>query len=151
MAQITRVLPIDTRTEPLACGATFNSKLMGRISSGARPSLRCIKEKLNAGASLRDEDLRRRKWRLLNHLVHPELRAASQQYGDVAYPIDSQLGSNAGGLFTLHGPTICRSSALLSAGVGGAMERVRFYLRLLQLDRDNYASHNVNGGLRTSF
>src|SRR5882757_1221265 len=32
--------------------------------------------------------------------------------------IDSQLGSNAGGLFTLHGPTICRSSALLSAGVG---------------------------------
>ena len=31
------------------------------------------------------------------------------------------------------------------------MERVRFYLRLLQLGRDNYASHNVNGGLRTSF
>src|SRR6266480_2559617 len=119
MAQITRVLPIDTSAEPLACGATFNSKLMGRISSGARPSLRCIKEKLNAGPSLRDEDLRRRKWRLLNHLVHPELRAASQhEYGDVAYPIDSQLGSNAGGLFTLHGPTICRSSALLSAGVG---------------------------------
>jgi len=112
-------LPIDTSTEPLACGATFNSKLMGRISSGARPSLRCIKEKLNAGPSLRDEDLRRRKWRLLNHLVHPELRAASQhEYGDVACPIDSQLGSNAGGLFTLHGPTICRSSALLSAGVG---------------------------------
>src|SRR5205823_13717944 len=82
MAQITRVLPIDTSAEPLACGATFNSKLMGRISSGARPSLRCIKEKLNAGPSLRDEDLRRRKWRLLNLLVHPELRAASQhEYG----------------------------------------------------------------------
>src|SRR5439155_5611612 len=118
-AQITRVLPIDTSTEPLACGATFNSKLMARISSGARPSLRCIKEKLNAGSSLRDEELRRRKWRLLNHLVHPELRAASHhKYGDVAYPIDSQFGSNAGGLFTLHGPTICRSSALLSAGLG---------------------------------
>src|SRR5438874_4275769 len=115
---ITRVCPIETSTEPLACGATFNSKLSGRISSGPRPSLRCIKEKLNAGPSLRDEDFRRRKWRLLNHLVHPELRAASQQYGDVAYPIDSQLGSNAGGLFTLHSPTICRSSALLSAGVG---------------------------------
>src|SRR5256714_12772601 len=71
VAQITRVLPIDTSTEPLACGATFNSKLMGRISSGARPSLRCIKEKLNAGPSLRDEELRRRKWRLLNHLVAP--------------------------------------------------------------------------------
>src|SRR6266571_8919421 len=41
-AQITRVLPMETKTEPLACGATFNSKLIGRISSGARPSFRCI-------------------------------------------------------------------------------------------------------------
>src|SRR5215469_6642381 len=41
-AQITRVLPIETKTDPLACGATFNSKLIGRVSSGARPSLRCI-------------------------------------------------------------------------------------------------------------
>src|SRR4029077_21215830 len=40
--QITRVLPIETKTEPLACGATFNSKLSGRISSGARLSFRCI-------------------------------------------------------------------------------------------------------------
>src|SRR6187397_1008808 len=40
--QITRVLPMETKTEPLACGATFNSKLIGRISSGARPSFRCI-------------------------------------------------------------------------------------------------------------
>src|SRR5439155_10669078 len=39
---ITRVLPIETSTEPLACGATFNSKWSGRISSGPRPSLRCI-------------------------------------------------------------------------------------------------------------
>ena len=41
-AQITRVLPIETSSDPLACGATFNSKLSGRISSGPRPSLRCI-------------------------------------------------------------------------------------------------------------
>src|SRR5436190_14312816 len=40
--QITRVLPMVTKTEPLACGATFNSKLIGRISSGIRPSFRCI-------------------------------------------------------------------------------------------------------------
>ena len=30
-AQITRALPIEPSTEPLACGATFNSKLTGRI------------------------------------------------------------------------------------------------------------------------
>src|SRR4029453_12691464 len=41
-AQTTRVLPMETKTELLACGAAFNSKLIGRISSGARPSLRCI-------------------------------------------------------------------------------------------------------------
>jgi hypothetical protein len=28
--QITRVFPIETSTEPLACGAMFNSKLTGR-------------------------------------------------------------------------------------------------------------------------
>src|SRR4029077_951685 len=65
-AQTTRVLPIETKTEPLACGATFNSKLIGRISSGARPSFRCIGKKLDAGPNSRDEDLWRRKRRLLN-------------------------------------------------------------------------------------
>jgi hypothetical protein len=42
-----------------------------------------------------------KKWRLLNrHLERPELRAAWQkEYGDVAYPIDSQFASDAGGLF----------------------------------------------------
>src|SRR5947199_4893317 len=47
--QITRVLPMETKTEPLACGATFNSKLMGRISSGERPSFRCIIAKRRCG------------------------------------------------------------------------------------------------------
>lgn len=55
-AQITRVLPIETSTEPLACGATFNSKLTGRVSSGARPSFRCIDLNLNLEHDLRDED-----------------------------------------------------------------------------------------------
>jgi hypothetical protein len=40
--QITRVLPIATRTEPVACGAMPNSKEIGRIWSAARPSVRCI-------------------------------------------------------------------------------------------------------------
>jgi hypothetical protein len=55
-AQITRVLPMETKTEPLACGATFNSKLIGRISSSARPSFRCIEAKLDLGRNLCDED-----------------------------------------------------------------------------------------------
>src|SRR5205809_6950826 len=48
-AQITRVLPIETSTDPLACGATFNSKLSERISAGPRPSVRCIAGNLDAG------------------------------------------------------------------------------------------------------
>src|SRR5580765_5998210 len=75
-AQTTRVLPMATKTEPLACGATFNSKLIGRLSSGARPSFRCIGEKLDAGPNLCDEDLRTHQWRLLNGNLEPELRAA---------------------------------------------------------------------------
>src|SRR5207248_4021914 len=55
-AQITRVLPVEASTEPLACGATFNSKLSGRISSGARPSFRCIVGKLRWSWDLCDED-----------------------------------------------------------------------------------------------
>ena len=55
-AQMTRVLPIETSTEPLACGATFNSKLTGRISSGARPSFRCIDLELKSSRDSRDED-----------------------------------------------------------------------------------------------
>ena len=66
-----------------------------------------------------DEDLQRRKWRLLNRsLVCPELRTAWQhEYGDVAFPIDSQFASDAGGLFTAHGPTIGQNSAVVRAAV----------------------------------
>src|SRR3989440_11853834 len=46
--QITRVLPIATSTEPLACGAMFKSKLIERIWSDARPSERCMKEQVAA-------------------------------------------------------------------------------------------------------
>src|SRR2546430_6295277 len=47
--QITRVLPMATSTEPLACGAMFKSKLIERIWSDARPSERCMKEQVAAG------------------------------------------------------------------------------------------------------
>jgi len=45
--QITRVFPIETSTEPLAYGATFNSKSGERISSGPRSSFRCMAGKLD--------------------------------------------------------------------------------------------------------
>ena len=63
------------------------------------------------------------------NLAYPELRAAWQhEYGD-AYPIDSQFASGAGGLFTVHGPTIGRISALLSTGVSVQWnERVSAYV-----------------------
>jgi len=38
--QIISVCPIETSIEPLACGATFNSKLIEQISSDPRPSFR---------------------------------------------------------------------------------------------------------------
>ena len=75
--------------------------------------------------------LRRPKFRVPNrNLVRPELRAARRpEYGDMAYPIDSQFVSDAGGLFTAHGPTIGRNSALVSAAVAVQWnERVSTYV-----------------------
>src|SRR5215468_9562962 len=54
--QITRVCPTDTSTEPLAYGATFNSKLRERISFGARLSFRCIGGNLDFVRPFCDED-----------------------------------------------------------------------------------------------
>jgi hypothetical protein len=78
--------------------------------------------------------LRRPKFRVPNrNLVRPELRAAwRHECGDMAYPIDSQFASDAGGLFTTRAPTIGRNSAH-ERGCGGAMERARFNVRLLRL------------------
>ena len=82
--------------------------------------------------------LRRPKFRVPNrNLVRPELRAACE-YRDMAYPIDSQFASDAGGLFTTHAPTIGRNRAH-ERGCGSAMERARFNARLPRLTtgRDN--------------
>lgn len=80
---------------------------------------------------------------------------SSQQheYGDYAHPVHSQFASGAGGLFTLHGPTTGRESALVSTGVTVQWnKRVSAYVYCDgQLARDNYDSHNVGGGLRVSF
>src|SRR4029453_6714894 len=54
--QITRVCPIETSTEPLACGATFNSKLIERISSGPRPSFRSMAGNLNVAGLCATKD-----------------------------------------------------------------------------------------------
>ena len=71
----------------------------------------------------------------------------------MAYPIDSQFASDAGGLFTAHGPTIGRNSALVSAAVAVQWnERVSTYgCYDGQLGRDNHDRHNVSGGLRIRF
>src|SRR5215813_4535110 len=55
--QITRVCPIEASTEPLACGATFNSKLIERLSSGPRPSIRCIAGNLDKAGICATKDL----------------------------------------------------------------------------------------------
>jgi uncharacterized protein with beta-barrel porin domain len=75
--------------------------------------------------------LRRPKFRVPNrNLVRPELREAwRHEYGDMAYPIDSQFASDAGGLFTAHGPTFGGNSALVSAAVAVQWnERVSTYV-----------------------
>jgi hypothetical protein len=54
--QITRVCPIETSTEPLACGATFSSKSIDRISSGPRPSFRCIAGNLDVAGICATKD-----------------------------------------------------------------------------------------------
>jgi outer membrane autotransporter protein len=87
-------------------------------------------------------------------IVRPELRAAWQhEYGDRAYPIDSQFASGPGSLFTVHGPRIGRDSALVSAGAAIEWnDRVSTYVYYDgQLARQNYDSHNVNGGIRINF
>src|SRR5512138_486058 len=55
--QITRVCPTETSTEPLAYGATFNSKLIGRISSEPRPSFRCMAVNLDVAEFCATKDL----------------------------------------------------------------------------------------------
>ena len=80
--------------------------------------------------------------------MRPELRGAWQhEYGDVAYPIDSQFASDAGGLFTAHAATIGRNSALVSAAVAVQWnERVSTYVYYDgQPGRDNHDSYNVSG------
>src|SRR5262245_50260690 len=56
-AQITRVCPMETNTEPFACGATFNSKLIERISSDPRLSFRCMALNLDVAEICAMKDL----------------------------------------------------------------------------------------------
>jgi uncharacterized protein with beta-barrel porin domain len=75
--------------------------------------------------------LRRPKFRVPNrNLVRPKLRAARRrEYGDMAYPIDSQFASAAGGLFTAHATRSGRNSALVGAAVAVQLhERFSMYV-----------------------
>jgi fibronectin-binding autotransporter adhesin len=87
-------------------------------------------------------------------IFRPEVRAAWQhEYNDRAYPVDAQLGSGAGGIFTVHGPRIGRDSALIGAGAVLVWnERVSTYIYYDgQFGRSNYDSNNVSGGVCVSF
>ena len=70
---------------------------------------------------------------------------SSQQheYGDCAYPIDSQFTSGRSGLLTVDGPTVGWNSALLSAGVAVQWnERVSTCVYYYgQVGHDNYDNH----------
>jgi outer membrane autotransporter protein len=84
----------------------------------------------------------------------PEVRVAWQhEYNDRAYPIDARFASDAGGLFTVHGPRIGRDSALIGAGAALSWnDRVSTYLYYDgQFGRSNYNSNNISGGVRVSF
>src|SRR6266550_7376797 len=76
---ITRVCPIETSTEPLAYGATFNSKLRGRISSGPRPSLRCIGWNLNVAGTLCDEHFMLHERRRAGPRCHSQLSSMTNR------------------------------------------------------------------------
>jgi hypothetical protein len=91
-----------------------------------------------------DEDFRRRKY----HSA-PELHAAWQhEYGDRAYPVDSQFASCAGEL------SLCLARRLV--GIAGLAvqwtERVFTYVYYDgQLDRGNHDSDNASEGLQIKF
>jgi outer membrane autotransporter protein len=87
-------------------------------------------------------------------IFRPEIRAAwEHEYGDQAYPIDARFASGAGGIFTVHGPSIGRDSALVDAGFTVLWNnRVSTYLFYDgNLGRSNYDNNAVSGGLRVSF
>ena len=57
-------------------------------------------------------------WGLGKILVTPNLRATWQhEYLYSALPVNAQFASGAGGVFTVHGPSVGQDSALLNAGV----------------------------------
>ena len=93
-------------------------------------------------------------WHYGSMIVRPEVRGAWQHdYSDRAYPIDSQLASGAGGVFTVWGPHVGRDAALVSGSVTVQLnDRVSTYVGYDGVfGRSNYDSHNVSGGVRISF
>jgi autotransporter-associated beta strand protein/T5SS/PEP-CTERM-associated repeat protein len=87
-------------------------------------------------------------------IFRPEVRAAWQhEYGDQAYPIDARFASGAGGIFTVHGPSIGRDSALVDGGMSilwsNRVSTYIFYDGVL--GRSNYDNNAVSGGFRFAF
>ena len=93
-------------------------------------------------------------WKVGGIIIKPEIRAAWQyEYGDNAYALGSSLASDPGGTFTVNGPKLGRDSALIGAGFAiQCSERCSTYFYYDgELDRTNYESNNVSGGVRIAF
>ncbi len=87
-------------------------------------------------------------------IFRPEVRAAYQhEYGTESYAVDLRLASGAGDIFTVHGPTIGRDSALVGAGFN--MQWCSRFSTYVYYDgvlgRSNYENNAVSGGVRFGF
>lgn len=86
-------------------------------------------------------------------LVTPSLSLQWQhEFLDHELAIRSSFANGAGSPFTLHGPSIGRDSALVSAGINVAWYRYAIYLAYqAQLFCRNYESHSLLVGFRVSW
>jgi autotransporter-associated beta strand protein len=85
--------------------------------------------------------------------VIPQFKAGWQhQYAYGALPIDSRFASGAGGVFTVHGPSVGRDSAVVEVGVNVQWnERMSGYLNYDAQVNDAYQSNSITGGVNISF
>ena len=86
-------------------------------------------------------------------LITPEASAAwEHQYAFSALPFEAQLGSGAGGTFTVHGPSQGRDSAVVEIGVNVQWNpAVSWYLRYDGILNGPYQSEDVSGGVSIRF
>ena len=85
--------------------------------------------------------------------VTPQLKVGwEHEYAYSTLPINSQLASGAGGVFTVYGPSMGRDSAMIELGVNVQWsERITAYLNYDVRVNTAYQSQNITGGMNISF